>query len=88
MSKWINYKLDSRLVAVPFLQEKRNGGKGLFLNGDIPHSLLLGGGNNPYVVGKFRGNMPTYIGGQSYPQYYRPINYPPFHQPRRKMYYD
>ena len=27
-------------------------------------------------------------GGQSYPQYYIPINYPPYHQPKRVRFYD
>ena len=69
MSKWINYILDSRLVAVPFLQKERNGGKGFFLNSDKLRCVLLGGS--------------TYIGGRSYPSYF-----PPFHQPRHKMFYD
>jgi len=75
MSNWLNVRKDNNLVAKPFLYEGNSGGKGFYAKYDNPRSVLLGGNA-------------TYIGGQSYPQYYRPINYPPFHQPRRKMYFD
>jgi hypothetical protein len=46
-SSWIDYRKDSSLVAKPFLYVKRQGGKGLFIDGDIPHNILLGGQSYP-----------------------------------------
>ena len=88
MSNWLNVRKDNNLVAKPFLYEGNSGGKGFYAKYDNPRSVLLGGNNKINPLHNFWGRGATYTGGQSYPQYYRPINYPPFHQPRRKMYFD
>ena len=41
MSNWINYTLDSKLVAKPFITPITNGGKGIMWKDDL--NLYLGG---------------------------------------------
>ena len=101
MSSWIKYEKDSNLVADTFLKiPKYNGGKGFFLPTDNPKHILLGGSHYilpkyPYMLNGSSNDTLYNYKKETYKNpfigagiYQSPKPYPPFHLPRRKMYWD